>query len=133
MLLLLLLQAANKMIKRLQLIPTETDESAHNIDEDDLAQVNRQIVIKIVLVIHRVFQEKFIELNYAQKIKQFYKMLYILEKPSLIGTFMFQIFKNDYFNNYFKNFKIQIARLVIIVEKLYAYCQNRHKLQFLDI
>ena len=49
-------------------------------------------------------------------------MLYILEKPSLIGTFMFQIFKNDYFNNYFKNFKIQIARLVIIVEKFYAYC-----------
>jgi len=31
-------QAANKMIKRLQIIPTETDESAHNIDEDDLAQ-----------------------------------------------------------------------------------------------
>jgi len=31
-------QAANKMIKRLNLIPTETDESAHNIDEDDLAQ-----------------------------------------------------------------------------------------------
>ena len=27
------------MIKRLQLIPTETDDSAHNIDEDDLAQV----------------------------------------------------------------------------------------------
>eukprot|EP00088_Acartia_fossae_P070624 TRINITY_DN9525_c0_g1_i1.p1 TRINITY_DN9525_c0_g1~~TRINITY_DN9525_c0_g1_i1.p1 ORF type:complete len:363 (+),score=95.44 TRINITY_DN9525_c0_g1_i1:44-1132(+) len=31
-------QAADKMIKRLQLIPTETDDSAHNIDEDDLAQ-----------------------------------------------------------------------------------------------
>jgi len=31
-------QAANKMIAKLQLIPTETDENAANIDDDDLAQ-----------------------------------------------------------------------------------------------
>ena len=36
-------QAANKMIARLNLIPTETDESANNIDEDDLAQVDIDI------------------------------------------------------------------------------------------
>ena len=31
------------MIKRLQIIPTETDESAHNIDDDDLAQVHKYV------------------------------------------------------------------------------------------
>ena len=31
------------MIARLNLIPTETDESANNIDEDDLAQVDIDI------------------------------------------------------------------------------------------
>ena len=30
-----------EMMKKLQLLPTETEESAQNIDDDDLAQVER--------------------------------------------------------------------------------------------
>ena len=32
-------QAANRMIKKLQMLPSENDDGNQNIDEDDLAQV----------------------------------------------------------------------------------------------
>ena len=71
--------------------------------------------------LYRVFQEKclFLKLNYAQKIKQLCKMLYIFVK-TVLGHLCFKCLKFFYLNFCFQ-FLFQFLRLVIFLGVIFIW------------